>query len=229
MLRLKRTKYISGSISKAVLLLGILTLWQPLSGQDTLRTYGPRFGIDLARFIFILSEPSEIGAEASMDMEIFRNLYPVIELGYSSISEDEDLFSYSAGGMYARAGIDYNLLKLKDRSQHHDITFGARYGLSVFSHRTENILISNDYWGDEVNRSYEQDLRGHWVELVGGIRAELLPNLFLAWSLRYKILLNRDMDPRVPPQLVPGFGTGGQNRNFGMTYSIQYKIPVLKK
>ncbi len=226
---MKRTKYISGSIFKAGLLWGILILWQPLSGQDTLRTYGPRFGIDLARFIFILADPSEIGAEASVDMEIYRNLYPVFELGYSSISEEEDLFSYSAGGMYARAGIDYNLLKLKDRSQHHTITFGARYGLSVFSHQAENIYILNDYWGDVANRSYEQELKGHWAELVGGIRAELLPNLFLAWSLRYKILLNPDMDPRVTPQLIPGFGTGGQNRSFGMTYSIQYKIPLVKK
>jgi hypothetical protein len=131
--------------------------------------------------------------------------------------------------MYARAGIDYNLLKLRDRSQHHTITLGARYGLSVFSHRAEHIYILNDYWGDDANRSYEQELKGHWAELVGGIRAELLPNLFLAWYLRYKILLNPDMDPRVTPQLVPGFGTGGQNRSFGMTYSIQYKIPLFKK
>ena len=47
--------------------------------------------------------------------------------------------------------------------------------------------------------------------------------------LLYKILLNPDMEPLVKPQLVPGFGTGGQNRNFGMSYSIYYKIPLLKK
>lgn len=226
---MKRTKHISGSIFKTGLLLTFLILWQPLSGQDTLRTYGPRFGIDLARFIFILAEPSETGAEASVDFEIYRNLYPVIELGYNSISQDEELFAYSASGVYGRAGIDYNLLKPKDRSQHHAITFGARYGLSVFSHRAENIDILNEYWGDDLNRSYEQDLRGHWAELVGGITAELVPNLFLGWSLRYKILLNPGMDPRVTPQLVPGFGTGGQNRTFGFTYSILYKIPLLKK
>jgi len=204
-------------------------MWRPVSGQDTLRTYGPRFGLDLARFAFILADPSEIGAEASVDFEILRNLYPVFELGYNSISESEEYFKYSAGGIYGRAGFDYNFLKLKDRSQHHTFTVGARYGLSVFSHSAEDIYIQNAYWGDYVSNSYEKDLRGHWVELVGGIKAELVPNLFLGWSLRYKILLNPDMDPLVAPELVPGFGTGGEDRSFGISYSIFYKIPLFKK
>jgi len=204
-------------------------MWRPVSGQDTLRTYGPRFGLDLARFAFILADPSEIGAEASVDFEILRNLYPVFELGYNSISESEEYFKYSAGGIYGRAGFDYNFLKLKDRSQHHTFTIGARYGLSVFSHSAEDIYIQNAYWGDYVSNSYEKDLRGHWVELVGGIKAELVPNLFLGWSLRYKILLNPDMDPLVAPELVPGFGTGGEDRSFGISYSIFYKIPLFKK
>jgi len=204
-------------------------MWRPVSGQDTLRTYGPRFGLDLARFAFILADPSEIGAEASVDFEILRNLYPVFELGYNSISESEEYFKYSAGGIYGRAGFDYNFLRLKDRSQHHTFTIGARYGLSVFSHSAEDIYIQNAYWGDYVSNSYEKDLRGHWVELVGGIKAELVPNLFLGWSLRYKILLNPDMDPLVAPELVPGFGTGGEDRSFGISYSIFYKIPLFKK
>ena len=204
-------------------------MWRPVSGQDTLRTYGPRFGLDLARFAFILADPSEIGAEASVDFEILRNLYPVIEIGYNSISESEALFKYSAGGIYGRAGIDYNFLKLKDRSQHHSFTVGARYGLSVFSHRAEDIYILNDYWGDYVSESYEKELRGHWVELVAGVKAELVPNLFMGWSLRYKILLNPDMDPLFTPQLVAGFGTGGKDRSFGISYSIFYKIPLVKK
>lgn len=227
---MKRLTYISGYIFKAGLLLLIVAMaWQPVSGQDTLRTFGPRFGIDLARFVYILADPSEIGAEVSADFELIRNLYPIVELGYSSINETETLFKYAANGIYGRVGIDYNLLKLKDRSQHHAITFGARYGLSVFTHSAEDIYIQNAYWGDYVAPAYSKDLRGHWVELVGGIKAELLPNLFMGWSFRFKILLNPDMDPLVNPQLVPGFGTGGKNRNFGINYSIYYKIPLLKK
>jgi len=222
--------HISGSIFRTALLLLILALWKPVSGQeDTLRTYGPRFGIDLARFAFILAEPSELGAEVSVDFEILRNLYPVIELGYNSISESEDLFKYAASGIYGRFGADYNLINLKDRSQHHTFTFGLRYGLSVFKQRAEDIYIQNPYWGDFVSRSYEKDLKGTWVELVAGVKAEVVPNLFMGWSLRYKILLNPGMDPLVAPQLVPGFGTGGKDRAFGISYSIFYRIPLIKK
>jgi len=226
---LKTLKHISGSISRAALVLLILALCRPTLAQDTLRTYGPRFGIDLARFAFILADPSELGAEVSVDVEVLKNLYPVIELGYNSISESEDLFNYAAGGIYGRFGADYNLINLKDRSQHHTFTFGARYGISAFTHRAENIYIQNPYWGDYVRNAYEKDLQGQWVELVAGVKAELVPNLFMGWSLRYKFLLNPDMDPQLMPQLVPGFGTRGQETSFGLSYSIFYRIPLIKK
>lgn len=204
-------------------------MWRPVSGQDTLRTFGPRFGLDLARFAFILTDPSELGAEVSVDFEIYRNLYPVIELGYNSISESEDFFSYAASGIYVRAGFDYNLINLKDRSQHHAFTFGLRYGISAFNHGAEDIYIPNPYWGDYVSEPYTKDLKGQWIELVAGVKAELVPNLFMGWSLRYKFLLNPGMDPLVKAQMVPGFGTGGKDSSIGVSYSIFYKIPLLKK
>jgi hypothetical protein len=65
--------------------------------------------------------------------------------------------------------------------------------------------------------------------LVLGLKAEVASNLFLGWSIRYRILLNPDMDQNVTPQLIPGYGTGANNRGFGLSYSIYYKIPLLKK
>jgi hypothetical protein len=170
-----------------------------------------------------------MGAEASVDVEIYKNIYPVFELGYSKISETMDLFDYQSGGIYGRAGIDYNLLPMKDRSVHHSFTVGFRYGVSVFTHRIEHVLISNTYWGDYQSEPFENNLRGHWFELVGSMKAEVLPNFFLGWSLRYRILMNPDMDPLMNPEFVPGYGSGGENRAFGFSYSIMYKIPLLKK
>ena len=101
--------------------------------------------------------------------------------------------------------------------------------MSVFTQKAENIYVQNDYWGDLITDSYESSLRGHWIELVLGMKAEVASNLFLGWSVRYKFLLNQDMDPKVTPQLVPGYGNGTQNRWFGFSYSICYKIPLFKK
>ena len=245
MQNMKRMKNISGFISKAAILLFAMALFLPVSGQDsvqvsgqesvqvsgqdTLRTFGPRFGIDLVRFFKILADPAEIGAEVSVDFEIYKNIYPVFELGYNSISDSQELFDYSSAGSYGRVGLDYNFLKPKDRSVHHEITLGFRYGMSIFNHNIDNVMIPGDYWGDYLPGPYENNLTGHWVEMVGGMKAEVLPNFFLGWSVRYKVLLNPEMDPVMIPELIPGFGTGGEERAFGFSYSVFYMIPLIKK
>jgi hypothetical protein len=226
MLSRKRMKNIFGYIFKASILLMLI---QPMTGQDTLRTYGPRIGIDVARFAYIFADPSEIGAEFSVDAEVYKNLYPVFEIGYSHLSESADLFDYNSGGGYVRAGVDYNLLPLKDRSIHHSITAGFRYGISIFRHQAENVIIPSHYWGDYMMDFYEKDLAGNWFELIGGLKTEVIPNLFLGWAVRYKILLNPDMDPLMKPWIVPGYGSARENRGFGLTYSVSYKIPLIKR
>ncbi len=207
----------------------LLFLVQTVHGQDTLRTYGPRIGVDLARFVYYFTDPSEIGAEASVDFEVYNNIFPVFELGFSTQSDSLNEVKYESGGAYGRIGLDYNLLPGTDRSIHHSITLGFRYATSIFSHRAENITVPSSYWGDYYIYEYENSLNAHWLELVGGIKAEVLPNFFLGWYIRYKILLNPDMDPQVTPLMIPGYGNGAESRGFGFTYSISYKIPILKR
>ncbi len=226
MQNLKLMRSISGYIFSGLLLLCFLP---SVYGQDTLRTYGPRIGLNLAPIVGYFSDPQVLGAEASLDFELFPNVYPVFELGYSSMADSLDEVSYHSGGGYAKLGIDYNFLDLKDRSQHHAITAGFRYGSSIFKHRAENITVESDYWGDYFIDSYENNLNGHWIELVGGITAEIAKNFFIGWTVRYKILLNPDMDPQMIPLLIPGYGDGSLNRVFGFTYSVLYKIPIIKK
>jgi hypothetical protein len=204
-------------------------LGYPAISQDTLRTYGPRFGIDVARFVYIFADPSELGTEFSMDLEVYENIFPVVELGYNRISQQGDIFDYTSGGPYIRIGADYNLLPITDRSIHHSIFVGFRYGISTFAHSAENINVASEYWGDLFISSYDNTLAGQWLEIVGGIRAEVAKNFFLGWMVRYKVLLNPDMDPLVAPQMVPGYGRGTLNRGFGISYGIFYKIPLLKR
>lgn len=206
-----------------------LLLIQPVAAQDTLRTYGPRIGVDVSRFIYYFTDPAEIGAEFSADLEVYQNVFPVFELGYSNGSLKGDSYDYSSGGPYMRIGADYNLLPIKDRSIHHSITIGFRYGLSTFSHHAENVTVPNSYWGDLFIPTYDNTLAGNWIELVGGMKAEVATNFFLGWMIRYRILLNPQMDPLVTPRLVPGYGNGILDRGFGISYSLFYKIPLLKR
>jgi len=224
-----KMRSISGYIFKGGVMLLALLVLQNASAQDTLRTYGPRVGLDLSRFAYIFFDPSEIGAELSVDMEVYRNLYPVLEIGYSSVDESDEEFDYAMSGSYGRIGVDYNILSQKDRSIHHSLTAGFRYGLARFSHQAENVTIPGEYWGDFLLQSYENNLTGHWIELVGAVKTELFPNLFLGWSIRYKILINPEMDPLFTPMIVPGYGRGTRERGVGFTYSIFYKFPLYKR
>ena len=219
-------KNISGYIFSVLLL---LVLSHGLAGQDTLRTYGPRIGVDLARIPWYFTEPPEYGAEISVDAELIRDLYPVIEIGYSTLSLDSISYNYRSGGPYVRAGADYNFLPFRDRSVHHSITAGIRLGISRFSHQADDVSIPGSYWGESFLDSYNNELTGAWLELAGGLKTEILPNFFLGWSARYRILINPGMDPRVPPRHIPGYGNGTENRGFGISYRVMYKIPVLKK
>ncbi len=217
-------KNISGYIFKGLFL---ITLIQPLNGQDTLRTFGPRVGIDLSRIAFLFTDPAEISAELSVDVEIYKNIYPVVELGYSTTSTSSEQYHYSAGGMYGRFGADYNHFPVTGQSKHHSITTGFRYGIALFTQQAEDIIIEGGYWDDYMLDSYESSPTGHWIELVGGLKTEVVPNFFLGWSVRYKILMNPEMDPLVTPQMIPGYGRGTTDRAFGFSYSILYKIPLL--
>lgn len=206
-----------------------MALLVPVSGQDTLRTYGPEIGVDISGLAHLFASPPRFGAGANLSLGITPDLYPAIELGYSGMSDSVDGSAYSSAGMYGRIGLDYNILPLSDPSVHHRVYFGFRYALSVFRHQAENIRIPGEYWGDYVIEQYENSLQAHWLELVGGVRAEVLPNFFMGWSVRYAILLNPDMDPQITPLMIPGFGKGTENRALLFTYTLAYKIPILKK
>jgi len=200
-----------------------------LTGQDTLRTYGPRIGLDIVRFAMLMAEPTEIGAEASLDIEVYKNMYPVLEAGYNSMSIREESFTYLLDGVYARIGMDYNLLPIKDRSVHHAIFLGGRYGISRFKHEADNIVSPNSYWGDFTLDQYVNSSLGHWVELTGGMKTELLNNFFLGWTVRYKILISNGNDEVMDPYSIPGYGKGNSKRGFGISYSVLYKFPMLKR
>lgn len=197
--------------------------------KDTMRTVGPRIGINLVPFVNYFTSPPVFGAEASLDFEIAENFFPVFEAGTASISDSIGEVSYSASGIYGRIGMDYNLLPPKDRSVQHAFTAGFRYGISLMQHKANNIRIPADYWGDYLLQRYENTLAAHWIELVGGIRAEVLPNFYLGWTIRYRILLNPGMDEQLTPLHIPGYGKGAEDRGIGFSYTVSYMFPIMKR
>src|SRR3546814_16619293 len=51
------------------------------------------------------------GAEISLDYEVKKNYFGVLEAGYQQMELDEIRYNYNTRGMFGRLGIDYNFMK----------------------------------------------------------------------------------------------------------------------
>ena len=70
-----------------------------------------------------------------------------------------------------------------------------------------------------------------WAELIIGIKAEILNNLFIGVNVQFKGLIN-ETDPGDFENLyIPGFNRTYDSGRFGsgFSYNLSYLIPIFKK
>lgn len=190
-------------------------------------TRGARLGCNVFPIIMSSLQPSRKGFEFSIDTRTSLNLYPTFELGFENSYLNKDYIHYNSNGLYGRIGVDYNIRTSDIKSN--DIFFvGGRYGIFAMQHKIDKLSITDTLWGPQVDGSYPQtNSYGHWLELVAGIKVEILHNLYLGWSLRTKVLLTSSFGVNYP-HYMPGFGNGSNKINLGVTYSVYYQIPLMK-
>jgi len=197
--------------------------------KEKYRIKGPRFGFDLSRLTLYYFEPERTAYEFSADIEVSRNYYPVVEFGIQEINLEKSIYNYQSEGYYFRLGLEYNFQQNLEIDQYEMVFFGFRYGFSKQNHSADNIIIEDEYWGDYIAGSIsESSFYGHWLELSGGIRAELFKNFFVGWVVRGKLLLVKSKHTNMEAYYIPGFGKGNKRLSLGFTYSVYYKIPLFK-
>ena len=187
---------------------------------------GIRLGCDLSRFGLPIFQKGRIATEFSIDTELKRNFTPTFEAGFENSTVNNDRITYKSNGIYGRLGLDYNILKREAPSNRHSFFVGARYGFSA-SKQTTNWNISGDYFAITPNGSSSDIIGTHWMELVVGLKVEVVKNLFLGWSLRERILFSTTGVENYP-YAIPGYGSGGKASNLGLNYSVYYSIPLMK-
>lgn len=187
---------------------------------------GLRFGFDISRIAVPFLEDGRVEYDGSIDLRINKDLYPVIEVGWGNFETEKINFKYRSTGYSLRAGIDKNYLK-KDNADEMGMFFvGVRYGLSFFKHESPFLKISDPYWGDYYGAIPIKNLHAHWLEFTTGIRVEIIKNIYLGWSLRGRLLLNKYDDTNMSPYYIPGYGKVSGNTNMGFRYSIFYQLPL---
>ena len=195
--------------------------------------YGIRFGIDLSKQIRMLTEEYS-GLSLYGDIKIKERLFIVAELGNDQKTIETENINSKLSGSYIKTGFNYNLYNNLP-GLNNEIYVGLRYSQSLFNNELIDYSIYNKdrFWNDQRILEYKEfdNLKSSWIEFVLGFNSEIKNNLFMGLSLRLYKMLKQDLPENFTNLFIPGFNKVTENNNFGtgITYSIIYQIPIIKK
>ena len=206
------------------------------SENDTIyvkNKYGIRAGIDLSKQIRMLTEEYS-GLSLYGDIKIKERLFIVAELGNDQKTIETENINSKLSGSYIKTGFNYNLYNNLP-GLNNEIYVGLRYSQSLFKNELIDYSIYNKdrFWNDQRILEYKEfdNLKASWIEFVVGFNSEIKNNLFMGLSLRLNRMLKQDIPENFTNLFIPGFNKVTENNNFGtgITYSIIYQIPIIKK
>ena len=206
------------------------------SESDTIyvkNKYGIRAGIDLSKQIRMLTEEYS-GLSLYGDIKIKERLFIVAELGNDQKTIETENINSKLSGSYIKTGFNYNLYNNLP-GLNNEIYVGLRYSQSLFKNELIDYTIYNKdrFWNDQRILEYKEfdNLKSSWIEFVVGFNSEIKNNLFMGLSLRLNRMLKQDIPENFTNLFIPGFNKVTENNNFGtgITYSVIYQIPIIKK
>tara|TARA_A100000164_G_scaffold260719_1_gene232683 strand:- start:1795 stop:2490 length:696 start_codon:yes stop_codon:yes gene_type:complete len=200
----------------------------------TTSTYGMKIGIDLSKQIRMLTESDYKGLVVVGDYRLLDKLFLAFEIGTEEKLIENEVLNFNTKGSFLKVGANYNVFNnFKDLEN--EIYVGFRMGSSKFEHQLNSFTIYNkdQYWSQNEINSTElfKSLTGTWFELIFGFNAEVFRNTYMGLSLRLKRLLSQKEPNNFRNLYIPGFNKVLENNKVGvgLTYTIQFQIPIYKK
>ncbi len=196
--------------------------------------YGLRVGVDLFKLTRAFYDPNYKGVEFTGDYRITKKYYLAAEIGNENKTTEDVRLSSTAKGTYIKAGFDYNAYE-NWLDMENIISIGMRYGASTFSQQLNSYKIynPNPYWGEVPVISAGAKFNGltaSWLEVVAGVKAKVINNVFVGFSLQMKMLISNKQPDNFENLYIPGFNrTYNGNFGVGFNYSVSYLIPIYKK
>lgn len=195
--------------------------------------FGLRLGVDISKPIQGLTNNTYSGYEIVGDYRISKRFFIAAELGFEEKISEEDFTNSTAKGSYARLGFNYNAYQ-NWLDMNNEVYVGYRYGYSMFEQTLNNFTpnVNSLYFpaAGITTPITATNLNAHWSELLFGIKVETINNLFVGFSVSYKILMSVKDPANFKTLYAPGFNRIFEtNTGFGFNYSISYLIPFRKK
>ena len=225
------------SFSFLLVLIAILGQAQEVKKTDSIKPkterYGLRLGVDLFKLSRTFTEKDYRGLELVGDFKLTRKHYLAAEIGNENKKVDDDRLNFTTKGTYLKAGFDYNAYQ-NWFGMHNMIYVGLRYGVSTFSQTLNTFSVYNPhpYFGASptlVSGEKYDGLSAQWIEVVAGVKAEIVQNLYVGFSLRLNNLITNKKPDNFDNLYIPGFNrTYGGKFGAGFNYTISYFVPIFK-
>lgn len=204
--------------------------------KDTVKIsqrYGLRIGVDLHRLTKSLYDQNYRGLELVGDYRVTKKFYFAGELGNENKTTSSDNINFTTKGTYFKVGFDYNAYE-NWLDMENMIYIGMRAGVGSFSQKLNsyNIYEYGNYYGTNTIISGEEfnGLSASWIEVISGLKAEVINNLYVGFSLRLNYLMANKEPDGFANLYIPGFNKTYENSKFGagFNYTISYFIPLYK-
>ena len=230
-------KYMSKFIFSILLILTSLLVNGQTIKTDSIppkiEKYGVRFGADISKLVQSFYDKNYKGIEFVGDYRLTKNYYLAGELGNENTTVEDNRLSFTTQGTYLKVGFDYNSYEnwLDMRNM---LYIGMRYGASTFSQtlNSYNIYNTSNYFPEAptvISGEKFNGLTSQWIEVVFGLKAEVLKNIYLGFSARMNRLLTNTKPDNFDNLYIPGFNrTYNGDFGIGFNYSVSYFLPLYK-
>jgi len=114
------------------------------------------------------------------------------------------------------------------------VFIGLRYGASTFSQQLNSYKLYNTstYFPEAptvVSGEKFNGLSAQWLEVVVGMKAEVLDNIYVGFSVRMNRMLSNTKPENFDNLYIPGFNrTYNGDFGVGLNYTVSYFLPLYK-
>lgn len=188
-----------------------------------------KVGTDVSYPILMIFDGNLVRYEVNSEFNLSNRFIFTADVGYSQMTNVKNIkpnrFTYTNTGVYARVGIDYNLMhkKFEDNA----IFVGFRYGQAGFEHKIRYNLDTSNVWLDTPKDivKYEKGMKVSWVEFTTGLRVRVWKQFYTGYTLRVMFRTSLKDGELISANELPGFGNNKNASNLHFNYHIFYQLP----
>ena len=158
--------------------------------------------------------------EGAVSVNLLKQFYPVMEVGYMRASDQAAGGAYFGQGAFTRLGLDINPLR-KNRNSDYFLTVGVRAGMALQAYEQFNIDLHDPYWGTPHANMRDKARFDSWGEIIAGVQVKVAGGFHMGWAIRLHFLFTGTMG-KYQPYYIPGYGCKDGNI-FAFNYYLGWR------